>query len=68
MRPTVGGNHLYAETNIFNYNGNLYGKTIKVELLKFIRPEKKFSDLRELSTQVQHDIETAKSYLTSSSI
>jgi len=63
IRPTVGGNILYAETNIFDYSGDLYGKTVKVELLKFIRAEKKFRDLETLSEQVRADIETAKKLL-----
>ena len=63
IRPTVGSDRLYAETNIFDYSGNLYEKKVKVELLKFIRPEKKFANLSELTQQVKHDIETAKNHL-----
>ena len=63
VRPTVDGSTLCAETNIFDFCGDLYGKTIKIEFLKFLRPEKKFSSIDELSLQVHSDIEKAKSII-----
>ena len=60
LRPTVDGNTLCAETNVFDFAGDLYGKTVRVEFLEFIRPEKKFSSVEELSAQVHSDIEKAR--------
>ena len=60
MRPTVNGHTLCAETNIFDFNGDLYGKTVRVEFIDFIRPERKFDSIDELAAQVHRDIETAK--------
>ena len=60
MRPTVGGTLLCAETNIFDFDGDLYGKTLTVELISFIRPEKKFDSVDSLSAQVHADIARAK--------
>jgi len=60
-RPTVDGKGTVAETNIFDFSGDLYGKLVKVEFLHFIRPETKFSSVDALSAQVHEDIETAKS-------
>ena len=60
VRPTVDGENLCAETNIFDFEGDLYGKKIRVEFLDFIRPETKFSCIEELSAQVHRDIEKAK--------
>lgn len=59
-RPTVDGKTLCAETHIFNFDGNLYGKNVRVELLEFLRPEKKFDSIEELSEQVHKDIDSAK--------
>lgn len=59
-RPTVGGNSLYAETNVFDFNDNVYGKTVTVELLEFIRAEKKFGSVELLSEQVHRDMAQAK--------
>ena len=60
LRPTVNGQGLYAETHIFNFNGDLYGKVATIEFLEFIRPEKKFSSVDELTKQIQLDISYAK--------
>ncbi len=57
VKPTVGDNiKPLAETHILDYDGNLYGRTIKVEFHKFIRSEKKFSSVDELKKQISNDI------------
>ncbi len=60
VRPTVGGVAPSCETNIFDFEGDLYGKLLSVELLEFIRPERKFASVDELQAQVLADISTAK--------
>jgi riboflavin kinase/FMN adenylyltransferase len=57
VRPTLGQKNppLRLEVNIFNFSGNLVGKTIRVEFLKFLRPEKKFSGLEALTRQLKQD-------------
>ncbi len=55
--PTVGGEKLRTETYIPNFDGNLYGKEIKIEFLDFIRPEKKFENVGKLKEQIKKDIE-----------
>lgn len=44
------------EVHLNNYDSNDYGKTISVEFLEFVRPEKKFSDMHELCAQIAEDI------------
>ena len=61
IRPTVDGATLCAETHILDFCGNLYGKNVRVEFVDFIRPEKKFSSVEELSAQVLSDIKAARS-------
>jgi riboflavin kinase/FMN adenylyltransferase len=61
VRPTVDGSTLCAETNIFDFDGDLYGKLLRVEFLDFIRPEQKFNSIDELRARVLADIELAKS-------
>ncbi len=57
-RPTVGGDFKNVETHILgNFRGELYGKKIKTELLYFIRDERKFSNLTELSEQIKRDVD-----------
>ena len=58
LRPTVeDSDNVNIETFIYGHEGELYGKHIKVELLKFIRPEMKFGSVDELVAQVESDKE-----------
>ena len=57
MKPTVNNTvEPVIEVHILNYNGDLYGKNIKIEVLKQIRGEKKFANLDELKAQIKEDI------------
>ena len=59
-RPTFNGKNLLLETNIFGINKNLYNKVIDIYFKKFIRPEKKFRNLKYLKKQIKIDIKQAK--------
>ena len=59
-RPTFNGQNLLLETNIFGINKNLYNKVIRIYFKKFIRPEKKFRNLKHLKVQIKLDIKQAK--------
>lgn len=50
------------ETNIFDFNEDIYGEYITVEFLKMIRPEIKFSNTTELFNQIHKDIAYAKEF------
>lgn len=52
-RPTVGGSHVTVEPWLLGFDGDLYGGELTLELLKFLRPEKKFASLRELQAEIQ---------------
>ena len=60
VKPTVGSENFGSETHIIGYDGNLYGRKIEVCLLKFLRDEKKFSSLQELTVAVKGDKEKAE--------
>jgi riboflavin kinase / FMN adenylyltransferase len=64
VNPTFGEDRLVAETHIFDFNQDIYGKPIKVNLLRFLRSEKKFSGIEELSAQIAKDVIQAKEILT----
>ena len=59
-RPTVDGKNNLLETHLFDFNEDIYKKHITVEILKFIRAEKKFANFDELRKQIAQDIQTAK--------
>lgn len=63
FNPTFGGNHLSAETHIFDFNEEIYGKPIKINLLQHLREERRFSGPEELSAQILRDVEQAKEVL-----
>lgn len=65
MKPTVGGNFVGAETHLFDYTGDLYGKEVCVQLYHFQRPEQKFASLDALKGQLQKDVEAAREYFGS---
>ncbi len=52
-----------AETHIFDFDKDIYGKPIKINFLKYLRGEKKFSDVKELSEQIAKDIVLAREIL-----
>ncbi len=56
IRPTVGGTKPLAETYILDFEGDLYGEKIPVELVKFLRPEQKFENVTALQQAIQKDI------------
>lgn len=63
-RPTVNGTYSSAEVHLFDWSGDLYGKKLAVELVKFLRPEQKFASLEALKTQIQLDCVVAKEILS----
>lgn len=54
-RPTVDGKKTTVEVHILNWEGDLYNKVLDVELISFLRPEKKFNSLDELKAQIAID-------------
>lgn len=55
FRPTVDGKNRVVEVNVFDFNKDIYGKTIRVYVKKFLRAEVKFNTLEELVKQIDQD-------------
>jgi riboflavin kinase/FMN adenylyltransferase len=57
-RPTFkeDDHHRQAEVHLLHYYGKLYGRRMQVYLLKYLRPEKKFSSSTELVKQIRKDL------------
>lgn len=59
-RPTVNGKTVLLEAHILNFNDDLYGRRLRVQLLTFIRPEVHFNSIDELKAQITKDSEFIK--------
>ena len=55
QKPTVDGNGISLEVNIFDFSDDIYGKVIEVKFIKRIRDERKFEDLQGLKKQLLID-------------
>ncbi|WP_298882998.1 bifunctional riboflavin kinase/FAD synthetase [uncultured Polaribacter sp.] len=62
-RPTVDGTHQTIEVHFFDFNKDLYNKILTIELLYFLRDEKKFSSIKTLIEQIKTDEKTARVYI-----
>jgi riboflavin kinase / FMN adenylyltransferase len=63
MRPTVGSPEPRLEAHLFDFDGDLYGRHLRVALVDFIRPERKFSGLDALKAQIANDAAKARAIL-----
>ncbi len=61
---TANATPITAETFIFDFNKDIYGKPIKVNFLRFLRDEVKFSGPEELVSQIKKDVEQARKVLS----
>lgn len=63
-KPTVGGGYpVGIETNLFDFDGDLYGRELKVSFLKYLRPERKFPSVGDLEAQIEKDKMTCERFL-----
>lgn len=63
IRPTVDDSeNITVESYILNFEGNLYGKQVRVEFYKLLRLEMRFSGIPELKDRIQCDIRSAEDY------
>jgi riboflavin kinase/FMN adenylyltransferase len=64
-RPTFGGNQRLVEVYIPEFQGNLYGKEMKIDIIERLRSEKKFDNVEELKKQMAEDVKQGKIILDS---
>ncbi len=63
VKPTVMNDELLCcESFLYDFDRDIYGEYIEVELLKFVRPERRFDSLDELKEQMQKDIEGGRAF------
>lgn len=64
-KPTVNGKKKTIEIHFFNFDKDIYGKKIRINILKRIRNEKKFDSIKDLQNQLEEDKKTALDYTES---
>nr|WP_199319622.1 bifunctional riboflavin kinase/FAD synthetase [Dolichospermum sp. FACHB-1091] len=64
-RPTVNGIDTRVEVHCLNWSGDLYGKILEIQLVRFLRPEQKFPSLEALKNQIQLDCTAAQAIFNS---
>jgi riboflavin kinase/FMN adenylyltransferase len=60
LRPTFGKDAVALEAHLIGYQGDLYGRRLRISFHRFIRPEMKFNGLDALTAQIAADKETAR--------
>ena len=63
MRPTFAEAARTIEAHIFDFNRDIYGRTIKLELIERIRAERKFDGVEALKNQIALDLSRAREIL-----
>lgn len=67
-RPTFDKTEVNFEAHLFDFEGDIYGAHITVELIDFLRPEQKFDGLDALKAQIAADCDQARATLASTSL
>lgn len=60
VNPTLKPGEKSVEVNIFNFDEFIYGKIISVELIQYLREEKKFNSIEELKSEIGNDVKNWK--------
>jgi riboflavin kinase/FMN adenylyltransferase len=63
MRPTFNETALSIEAHIFDFNRDIYDRSIKLEIIERVRPEIKFESGEALGKQIALDLKRAKEIL-----
>ncbi|GAG06136.1 unnamed protein product, partial [marine sediment metagenome] len=63
-RPTFGNNERTVEVYVLDYQSNLYGHEIRIDLIDRVRDEKKFNTVQELKDQIATDIKRGRAILS----
>lgn len=68
VRPTIGGTRTILEVYLFDFNENIYGKSVSVEFCKKQRDEVRYETLDLLKQQIAIDVDIAKNYFAKQAI
>lgn len=63
-RPTFDAGHVSIETYLLDFEGDIYGERMELEIVHHVRPERSFSGVAELSAQIARDIAAVREALS----
>lgn len=63
-RPTVDGSYFVLEVHLFDFDEDIYGRHLDVELCRKLRDEKKFDSFESLKQQIEADAREARAYFS----
>ena len=65
VRPTFHehAEHSLLEAHLLDFDGDLYGREVRVEFVDFIRSERKFEGIDQLAEQLARDVAQARTHL-----
>ena len=64
VRPTFAEAGVSLEIHLLDFFGDLYGETLAVKIIRLLRPERRFSSAEALASQIEKDIQQARTELT----
>lgn len=65
-RPTVGGGYTTVESWLLDFAGELYGRELRLDLYRFLRPEQKFASLEALQAEIQKNAAETRKFFAKS--
>jgi riboflavin kinase/FMN adenylyltransferase len=65
QNPTFGGTKRTVEVYILDYHDNLYGRELKIDIIKRLRRERKFDTAQQLEKQIAEDVKQGRAILDS---
>jgi riboflavin kinase / FMN adenylyltransferase len=63
VRPTVNGRDRTVEAHLLDFEGELYGRSLRLEFVARVRPEMKFAGLEALKAQIDADVVAIRALL-----
>jgi riboflavin kinase/FMN adenylyltransferase len=64
FNPTFNdGTQIHIETNLFDFDNDIYGENLEIDFYQYIRGERKFPTVNDLIAQIKQDVDSSKAIL-----
>jgi len=62
-RPTFNGTHITVEAHLLDFDRDIYGQNLIFDVVAFLRPELKYTNVDDLIAQIHRDVDETRSLL-----